>query len=190
MDDGPDQDPMIPSSRTIVVPGFDATKERISSGHNQYLVVPFGGKTTRFREPQINCCIHAGERLLLLHAFIITDYERVAELVSILAFFSHELVISSYELTNANQIPHSFLQCVQLLDNYLFQLILAIIITQVMGDAQSKSVGSKEEEGDKHLQTFYKLKPPLFKGAVGPQAVENWLLRIEKFFNNMQCSES
>ncbi|PKU60896.1 ABC transporter B family member 26, chloroplastic [Dendrobium catenatum] len=52
MDDGPDQDPMVPSSRAIVVPGllrFDVTKGRIGSGHNQYFVVPFGGKTTRFR---------------------------------------------------------------------------------------------------------------------------------------------
>ncbi|KAH0433810.1 hypothetical protein IEQ34_026941 [Dendrobium chrysotoxum] len=40
---------------------------------------------------------------------------------------------------------------------------LAIVIAQVMGDAQSKSAGSKEEEGDKYLQTFHKLKPSLFK---------------------------
>ncbi|KAH0470179.1 hypothetical protein IEQ34_001737 [Dendrobium chrysotoxum] len=67
---------------------------------------------------------------------------------------------------------------------------LATIIAQVMGDAQNKSAGSKEEEGDKHLQTFHKLKPPLFKGAVGPQAAEDWLLRIEKIFDSMQCPES
>lgn len=67
---------------------------------------------------------------------------------------------------------------------------LANIIAQVMGDAHSKSVGSKEEDGDKHLQTFHKLKPPLFKGAVGPQATEDWLLRIKKIFDSMQCLES
>ncbi|PKU65804.1 hypothetical protein MA16_Dca009133 [Dendrobium catenatum] len=32
---------------------FDAIKERISFGHNQYFVVPFGGKTTRFRGPWV-----------------------------------------------------------------------------------------------------------------------------------------
>ncbi|KAL0912987.1 hypothetical protein M5K25_016413 [Dendrobium thyrsiflorum] len=33
--------------------GFDVTKERIGSGHNRYIVVPFGGRTTRFRGPQV-----------------------------------------------------------------------------------------------------------------------------------------
>ncbi|KAL0910241.1 hypothetical protein M5K25_021202 [Dendrobium thyrsiflorum] len=33
--------------------GFDVTKERIGSGHNRYIVVPFGGRTTRFREPRV-----------------------------------------------------------------------------------------------------------------------------------------
>ncbi|KAI0488453.1 hypothetical protein KFK09_028285 [Dendrobium nobile] len=50
---------------------------------------------------------------------------------------------------------------------------LTTVIAQVMGDAQSKLAGSKEEEADKHLQTFHKLRPPLFKGAVGPQAAED-----------------
>ncbi|KAL0912222.1 hypothetical protein M5K25_018184 [Dendrobium thyrsiflorum] len=59
MDDGPDQDPMVPSSRAIVVPGllvregFDADGERIGSGHNRYIMVPFGGRTTRFRGPRV-----------------------------------------------------------------------------------------------------------------------------------------
>ncbi|KAH0468170.1 hypothetical protein IEQ34_003203 [Dendrobium chrysotoxum] len=56
---------------------------------------------------------------------------------------------------------------------------LAIIITQ------SKLVGSKEEEGDKYLQRFHKLKPLLFKGAIGPQITEDWLLRIKKFFDSI-----
>ncbi|KAI0502094.1 hypothetical protein KFK09_017040 [Dendrobium nobile] len=59
-------------------------------------------------------------------------------------------------------------------------------IAQVMGDAQSKMSGSKEEEADKHLQMFHKLKPPLFKGAVGPQAAEDWIMRVEKIFDSMQ----
>ncbi|PKU74441.1 hypothetical protein MA16_Dca003644 [Dendrobium catenatum] len=33
--------------------GFDANKERNGDGHNRYFVVPFGGKTTRFRGPQV-----------------------------------------------------------------------------------------------------------------------------------------
>ncbi|KAH0464864.1 hypothetical protein IEQ34_004967 [Dendrobium chrysotoxum] len=66
---------------------------------------------------------------------------------------------------------------------------LTTVITQVMGDAHTKSTGSKEV-GDKHLQTFHKLKPPLFKGAVGPQATKDWLLRIKKIFDNMYCPKS
>ncbi|PKU87839.1 hypothetical protein MA16_Dca017611 [Dendrobium catenatum] len=37
----------------LVRGGFDANKERIGSGHNRYIVVPFGGKTTRFRGPRV-----------------------------------------------------------------------------------------------------------------------------------------
>ncbi|KAL0922863.1 hypothetical protein M5K25_006894 [Dendrobium thyrsiflorum] len=33
--------------------GFDVTKERIGSVHNRYIVVPFGGRTTRFRGPLV-----------------------------------------------------------------------------------------------------------------------------------------
>ncbi|KAL0913040.1 hypothetical protein M5K25_016471 [Dendrobium thyrsiflorum] len=47
MDDGPDQDPMVPSSRVIVVPSllrFDAVGEHTGSGHDRNLVVPFGGE--------------------------------------------------------------------------------------------------------------------------------------------------
>ncbi|XP_028547443.1 uncharacterized protein LOC110109806, partial [Dendrobium catenatum] len=64
---------------------------------------------------------------------------------------------------------------------------LATAIAHVMGDAQSKMSGSKEEEADRHLQMFHKLKPPLFKGAVGPQAAEDWIMRVEKIFDSMQC---
>ncbi|KAL0912035.1 hypothetical protein M5K25_017978 [Dendrobium thyrsiflorum] len=87
MDDGPDQDPMVPSSRAIVVPGllsqrrystqpdrrilvdshgllrpmvpyrpgvgFDAIGKHTGAGHNRYIVVPFGGITTRFRGSRV-----------------------------------------------------------------------------------------------------------------------------------------
>ncbi|KAI0524319.1 hypothetical protein KFK09_003685 [Dendrobium nobile] len=33
--------------------GFDANKEHIGYGHNRYFVVPFDGKTTRFRGPRV-----------------------------------------------------------------------------------------------------------------------------------------
>ncbi|KAH0452346.1 hypothetical protein IEQ34_019645 [Dendrobium chrysotoxum] len=62
---------------------------------------------------------------------------------------------------------------------------LASILAYVMGDTQSKPSGSKEEEGDRHLQVFHKLKSQLFKGTVGPRVAEDWLLRIKKTFNNM-----
>ncbi|PKU81292.1 hypothetical protein MA16_Dca025701 [Dendrobium catenatum] len=37
----------------LISQGFDATKERIGSGHNRYFVVPLGGKTTQFRGPWV-----------------------------------------------------------------------------------------------------------------------------------------
>ncbi|XP_020684292.1 uncharacterized protein LOC110100912, partial [Dendrobium catenatum] len=64
---------------------------------------------------------------------------------------------------------------------------LATAIAQVMGDAQSKMSGSKEEEAYKHLQMIHKLKPPLFKGAMGPQAAEDWIMSVEKIFDGIQC---
>ncbi|XP_020703922.2 uncharacterized protein LOC110115127 [Dendrobium catenatum] len=70
----------------------------------------------------------------------------------------------------------------------MMQLVTSI--AHVMGDAQSKLSGSKEEEVDKHLQMFHKLKPPLFKGAVEPQIAEDWIMRIEKIFDSMQCPEN
>ncbi|KAL0919070.1 hypothetical protein M5K25_011139 [Dendrobium thyrsiflorum] len=45
MDDGPDQDPMVPSSRAIVAPGFNAIGEHTGAGHNHNIVIPFGGKS-------------------------------------------------------------------------------------------------------------------------------------------------
>ncbi|KAI0503996.1 hypothetical protein KFK09_014943 [Dendrobium nobile] len=36
-----------------IIRGFDANKERNGAGHNRYFMVPFGGKTTRFRGPRV-----------------------------------------------------------------------------------------------------------------------------------------
>ncbi|PKU66979.1 hypothetical protein MA16_Dca019080 [Dendrobium catenatum] len=44
----PCRQPWVASSK-----GFDIIKERIGSGHSHYFVVPFGGKTTWFRGPQV-----------------------------------------------------------------------------------------------------------------------------------------
>ncbi|KAL0903185.1 hypothetical protein M5K25_027542 [Dendrobium thyrsiflorum] len=52
MDDGPDQDPMVPSSRVIVVPSLlrvNAVGEHTGSGHDRNLVVSFGGKPPGYR---------------------------------------------------------------------------------------------------------------------------------------------
>ncbi|KAH0465041.1 hypothetical protein IEQ34_005144 [Dendrobium chrysotoxum] len=54
MDDRPDQDPMVPSSRAIVVPGFDAIGEHTGSGHNHNIMVPFGGDHLVQRAPSHN----------------------------------------------------------------------------------------------------------------------------------------
>ncbi|KAL0907691.1 hypothetical protein M5K25_022121 [Dendrobium thyrsiflorum] len=51
IDDGPDQDHMVLSSRVIVVPGFDALGEHTGAGHNRNIVVPFGGRITQLRGP-------------------------------------------------------------------------------------------------------------------------------------------
>lgn len=44
-----------------------------------------------------------------------------------------------------------------------------------MGDAQSRISTSKVEEGDNHLQLFFRLKLPYFKEAMDPQVAEDWL---------------
>ncbi|KAH0463610.1 hypothetical protein IEQ34_008192 [Dendrobium chrysotoxum] len=54
MDDRPDQDPMVPSSQAIVVPGFDAIGEHTGSGHNHNIMVPFGGDHLVQRAPSHN----------------------------------------------------------------------------------------------------------------------------------------
>ncbi|KAL0915646.1 hypothetical protein M5K25_016079 [Dendrobium thyrsiflorum] len=55
MDDRPDQDPMVPSSRVIVVPSllrFNAVGELMGSGHDRNLVVPFGGEPPGSEGPE------------------------------------------------------------------------------------------------------------------------------------------
>ncbi|PKU76664.1 6-phosphofructokinase 1 [Dendrobium catenatum] len=47
---------LCPGLNTVIreiVCEFDANKEHIGSGHNRYFVVPFGGKTTRFRGSRV-----------------------------------------------------------------------------------------------------------------------------------------
>ncbi|PKU83845.1 hypothetical protein MA16_Dca020728 [Dendrobium catenatum] len=76
IDDVFDQDPIVPLSQAIVVPGLlrlDATKERIDSGHNRDLVVPFGSRTTRFRGPQVKRKV--GQGSIGLEAGLVVDPE-------------------------------------------------------------------------------------------------------------------
>ncbi|PKU60425.1 hypothetical protein MA16_Dca028423 [Dendrobium catenatum] len=40
---------------------------------------------------------------------------------------------------------------------------------------------------DKYLKLFQDMRPPLFKGVEGPIEAENWLLRIEKILEGMNC---
>ncbi|KAH0463927.1 hypothetical protein IEQ34_006713 [Dendrobium chrysotoxum] len=58
--------------------GFDVNKGRIGSGHNRYHVVPFGGKTTRFRGPQVTTVYPAvpfgGETAEFLEIWIVGFY--------------------------------------------------------------------------------------------------------------------
>ncbi|PKU76331.1 hypothetical protein MA16_Dca025120 [Dendrobium catenatum] len=42
---------------------------------------------------------------------------------------------------------------------------------------------------DKYLKLFQDMRPPLFKGVEGPIEAENWLLRIEKILEGMNCPE-
>ncbi|KAL0918817.1 hypothetical protein M5K25_010857 [Dendrobium thyrsiflorum] len=55
IDDGPDQDPMVPSSRVIMVPSllrFDAIGEHPGAGHNHKIVMPFGGESPGSEGPE------------------------------------------------------------------------------------------------------------------------------------------
>ncbi|KAL0922661.1 hypothetical protein M5K25_006666 [Dendrobium thyrsiflorum] len=52
MDDRPDQDLIVPSSRVIVVPGFDVIGEHTGAGHNHNIVMPFGSKSPCSEGPE------------------------------------------------------------------------------------------------------------------------------------------
>ena len=64
------------------------------------------------------------------------------------------------------------------------------LIAQMVENAQSRTVPSKVEDGDRYLHSFLKLGPSQFKGAVEPRVAEDWLLRVEKTLESMQCPES
>ncbi|KAI0511903.1 hypothetical protein KFK09_012537 [Dendrobium nobile] len=54
-------------------------------------------------------------------------------------------------------------------------------------DTHSRASTVRSEDIDRHLQMFLRLKPPRFEGAVEPKAAEEWLRRLEKTFDGMQC---
>ncbi|KAL0918870.1 hypothetical protein M5K25_010916 [Dendrobium thyrsiflorum] len=58
MDDGLDQDPMVPSSRVIMVSGLLSQRsvigEHMGTGHNHNLVMSFGGKPPGSEDPDHN----------------------------------------------------------------------------------------------------------------------------------------
>ncbi|PKU80152.1 hypothetical protein MA16_Dca021327 [Dendrobium catenatum] len=56
-----------------------------------------------------------------------------------------------------------------------------------MSETQSRTVTVRSDDIDRHLQLFLRLKPPRFEGAVEPRAAEEWLRRLEKTFDGMQC---
>ncbi|KAH0471157.1 hypothetical protein IEQ34_000880 [Dendrobium chrysotoxum] len=63
----------------------------------------------------------------------------------------------------------------------------ATLIAQMMGEAQSRVPVARSEEVDRHLQMFLRLKPPRFEGTVVPREADDWLRRLEKTFDSMQC---
>ncbi|XP_028548321.1 uncharacterized protein LOC114578905 [Dendrobium catenatum] len=63
----------------------------------------------------------------------------------------------------------------------------ATLVAQMMSETQSRASTVRSDDIDRHLQMFLRLKPPRFEGAVEPRAAEEWLRRIEKTFDGMQC---
>ncbi|PKU65002.1 hypothetical protein MA16_Dca004617 [Dendrobium catenatum] len=57
----------------------------------------------------------------------------------------------------------------------------------MMSETQSRASTVRSEDIDKHLQLFLRLKPLRFEGTVEPRAAEEWLRRLEKTFDGMQC---
>ena len=64
------------------------------------------------------------------------------------------------------------------------------LIAQMVRNEQSRLVPSKAESGDSYLHSFLRLDPGRFKGAVEPRVAEDWLLRVEKTFDGMDCPVS
>ncbi|KAI0512356.1 hypothetical protein KFK09_012995 [Dendrobium nobile] len=63
----------------------------------------------------------------------------------------------------------------------------ATLVAQMMSETQSRVVTVRSDDIDRHLQMFLRSKPPRFEGAVEPRAAEEWLRRLEKTFDGMQC---
>ncbi|KAI0501334.1 hypothetical protein KFK09_016278 [Dendrobium nobile] len=57
----------------------------------------------------------------------------------------------------------------------------------MMSETRSRASTIRSEDIDRHLQIFLRLKPPRFEGTVEPRAAEEWLRRLEKTFDGMQC---
>ncbi|XP_028549039.1 uncharacterized protein LOC114579208 [Dendrobium catenatum] len=63
----------------------------------------------------------------------------------------------------------------------------AMLVAQMMSKTQNRASTVSFEYVDRHLQMFLRLKPPRFEGTVEPRATEDWLRRLEKTFDGMQC---
>ncbi|XP_028554262.1 uncharacterized protein LOC114580543 [Dendrobium catenatum] len=63
----------------------------------------------------------------------------------------------------------------------------ATLITQMMSETQNRVSAVRFKDVDRHLQMFLILKPPRFEGIVEPIAAKDWLRRLEKTFDGMQC---
>ncbi|XP_028547514.1 uncharacterized protein LOC114578489 [Dendrobium catenatum] len=56
-----------------------------------------------------------------------------------------------------------------------------------MSETQNKASTIRSEDVDRHLQMFLRLKPLRFESTIEPRAAEDWLRRLEKTFEGMQC---
>ena len=61
-------------------------------------------------------------------------------------------------------------------------------------ECQAKAIGSNGQgqsssTKDSSFDDFKKLGPPYFSGTSNPTEVEAWIMKIEKFFDDIDCSE-
>ncbi|XP_020684310.1 uncharacterized protein LOC110100931, partial [Dendrobium catenatum] len=63
----------------------------------------------------------------------------------------------------------------------------ATLVAQMMSETHSRASTVRSEDIDRHLQIFLRLKPPKFEGTFELRAAEEWLRRLEKTFDGMQC---